>query len=89
MEIFSIRDGKAESFNRPFFSATRATAQREVSAGLKPDDPMYRFASDFAIYHLGTFETSSGRITLNEQPSHLIDVNELLQILEAPNVENL
>lgn len=77
MNVYSIRDIKSEAYNRPFFSQTRATAMREISVGIPNDETMRSFAADFALFEIGTFDTTTGRIT-GQEPYHVVDVIELL-----------
>lgn len=77
MHLFSIRDLKAEGFNRPFCSQTRQTAMREVAAGLGKDEAMSRFAADFSLWEIGTFNKENGRLT-SQEPHHVCDIFELL-----------
>lgn len=86
MKIYSIKDMRAEGFNRPFFSQTRATAMREVQSGLMQDSAMANFASDFSLYELGEFSTSTGRLTAQD-PYHVCDISELLTEMDN-NGEN-
>lgn len=80
--ILSIRDSKAEAFNRPFFSQTRATAMREIQNGLEQDKQMKSFAFDFSIYEIGSFDITNGHITSIE-PHHVCNVIDL--ITEEPD----
>ncbi len=77
MKIFSIRDQRAEAYNRPFFSLTRAMATREIQAGLEKDPQMIGFADDFAIFEIGEFDTDTGKIEPCD-PYHVIEVRELI-----------
>ena len=83
MKIFSIRDARAEGYNRPFFALTRAMAIREIQAGLSEDIPMAKFASDFSIWEIGSFDSSTGHVEGCE-PHHLIEVGELVDVKEEP-----
>ncbi len=81
MIMFSIRDQKSDGFNRPFFSATRATAMREVSLGLRDDSPMSVYAQDFKLFEIGEFDPTSGVVTCEvSHPHHVCDVSELVEV---------
>lgn len=86
MNIYSIRDNKAEAFLQPFFSKNHATAIRAVEEAVA--DPSHQFAkhaSDYAVYHLGFFQEDTGQI-LPEAPKHLvntIDFKRVASTLEA------
>lgn len=78
MNIYSIQDLKAESFNRPFFSATRSTAMREIQLGLRNDESMSVFAPDFALWEVGSFDPHTGHIE-SQTPYHVCNVQDLAE----------
>lgn len=81
MIMFSIRDQKSDGYNRPFFSATRATAMREVSLGLRDDSPMSVYAQDFKLFEIGEFDPHTGIVTCEPiHPYHVCDVGELIEV---------
>lgn len=87
MRMFSIHDHKAQAYNRPFFSATRATAMREVAVGLQNDQAMTVYATDFTLHEVGEFDPNTGRIVCEpEHPHHVCDIRELVE-LEEPSDE--
>lgn len=79
MVLFSIRDLKAGSGNRPFASTTRETAQREISMGLTgPDNPMAVHATDFQLYEIGRFDIYTMK-NIPTDPAELVcEISELL-----------
>lgn len=80
MKLFSIRDHKADGFNRPFVSATRNTAMREVSAGLRSDTTMANYAQDFTLHEIGDFDSGTGRLSCEStHPYHLCDIKDLVE----------
>lgn len=83
MQMFSIRDSKSEAFNRPFFSATRFTAMREVQLGLKNDSAMATYAEDFELFHIADFDPINGEV-VTDKPDLVCPVSELI----PPNEEN-
>lgn len=88
MVLFSIRDNKSERGNRPFASETRGTAMREISLGLKDDNPMVSFAADFALYEIATFDQDLMKIVPTDPAHHICEISELLPpILEAPDAK--
>lgn len=87
MRLFTILDGKAEAYLRPFTSQTRATAMREVSVGLKNDQTMTQYAVDFSVWEIGTFDITSGRITAQE-PYHVCQITDLVQAGEMNEQDN-
>ena len=79
MNIYSIRDMKAEAFNLPFYSDNHGTALRQLTMQLERDENMSAFAVDFALYCVGTFDQATGRLTPRD-PEHVVDCVELISL---------
>ncbi len=77
MNVFEILDTKAEGFQVPFFSLTRATAMRTLSMGLQKDAMLRDYSQDFSLYLTGSWDQASGRIVGLPDPIHVCDVKEL------------
>lgn len=77
MQMFCLRDKKAEAWQLPFCQPTRAMALREIQANLEKDSNLARFAADFSVWEMGTFEPTKG--IEGQEPHHLIEVSELLE----------
>lgn len=76
LRIYTIRDNKAEAYNRPFFERTDLTAIRAVKKSLTQDDTYQVYAEDYALYYLGTFDDSNGQID-HQVPLHLVNLIDL------------
>lgn len=71
-QVFSIHDSKAEAFIQPFFSATIKTAMREFEQAVNTVDHQFnRFAGDYTLFHLGSFDSSTGRFEELEASANL------------------
>ncbi len=81
MNVFEIKDMKAEGFNIPFFEMTRATAMRKIQLGLSENKMLLDFSQDFAIYDCGTWDPTDGRIKGLPDPIHVCDISELVASL--------
>ncbi len=69
IQIFSIYDAKAEAFIQPFYSPTKAVGIRNFAhAANNPDSEFYKFAGDYTLFHIGTFDSDTGLIEQN--PTH-------------------
>lgn len=77
MNIYALRDTKAEAFNLPFYSDNHATAMRSLTVQLEQDENMRSFAVDFVLYCVGTFDQASGRLTPRD-PEVVVDCVELV-----------
>lgn len=77
--IFSIRDKKMETFNRPFTmpaagAAIRAFQDEVNNAGSE----MNKHPEDYELYDIGTFDDELGQITANSRPLKLADAADLI-----------
>lgn len=63
VQVFSIYDACACSYNRPFYTHNIPMAIREVVRLLKRDADFRENASECVLYHLGSFDDAVGRFT--------------------------
>lgn len=64
-------DHAAEMFGRPFFVQHPAMAVRSFSDEVRreaPDNNLFTHPEDFTLYHLGSFDDSTGGFHLPESP---------------------
>lgn len=67
MLMFTVRDRKAGTFNRPFFELNKVQALRAFSTACKQaESPFSQFPDDFELLYLGTFDQRTGRISMVE-----------------------
>lgn len=68
-KIYAIRDAKVGAYMTPFFSHNNDTALRSFRhAGRSPESVMNSAPDDFALYCLGEFDDSSGKIIPLDTP---------------------
>lgn len=79
MHAYSIRDSKAAGSNIPFFAATKATAMRDLKMGLAEQRAMRKFASDFQLFEVGSWDPASGILTGYPEAQHVCDITELVE----------
>lgn len=63
MQIYSIRDSKADAYLQPFFASNEAVAKRYVASAV--NTPKHEFdvhTEDYSLYHIGTFSEETGTI---------------------------
>jgi hypothetical protein len=78
-QIFAIRDSKAEMFNDPFLCNTHGEAERSLKTAVNDkQSAISKYPEDFDLYHLGTYDTNSGKIETPPSPNHLIKANQLV-----------
>lgn len=71
MEIYVVKDTKAQTYGMPFFQRNHVTATRAIANEVRRADPtntIYTNPEDFELYAIGTFDTDTGRVTGLEQP---------------------
>lgn len=60
--MFSVYDGKAQCFSRPFFEKNVAGAMRSWEEACKePSSPFCKYPSDFVLYQIGEFDEDTGK----------------------------
>ena len=84
VKVFGIYDTKAEAYLPPFFMKSKGEAIRAVTA--HANDPQHNFckyAEDFTLFELGSFDDSNGKFELLHTP-HSLGV--LLEFRKDSNV---
>lgn len=73
LQIFSVRDAKAEAFMRPFFAPNRGVGVRLFSDAINqnPEEPFARHPEDYTLFHVGEFDELTGAVTALQQPYSL------------------
>lgn len=69
--LFAVRDSAAEAFGTPFFLNSKGVAVRSFTSEcnrVAPDNLLNRHPADFKLYCLGTFDDSTGRFDLLDDP---------------------
>lgn len=83
--VFSIYDEKAEAYNLPFILPQVALAIRTFAGHLQnpaPGNTLAQFPSDFALYHLGTFDDRTGKLESFTEPRFIVRGSEVLNQLK-------
>jgi len=84
MELYSLKDVKAGTFANPVSFLNRAVAIRSLGdVAQQPESMLAKHGYDFALYHIGAFDTSSGQIVPLDTPDFVITVGELLPAKQA------
>lgn len=61
MLAFAILDTKSQAYCKPWFSLTIPEALRTFTDAVNtPESPYYRHPADYLIYHVGSYDDSSG-----------------------------
>lgn len=63
--IFTVFDSKAEAFLQPYFSPTEGTAIRAFASAANDKDHQFsRYAADYTLFQIGSWDDLDGTITM-------------------------
>jgi len=78
MEVYSVRDDKAEAYLNPFYLNNQSLAIRAMTDCINDENHQFkRHIKDYSLYHLGTYSDSNGKFELNDTPQHVINLIDL------------
>lgn len=78
--VYSIKDIKGELFADPFFALNTATAMRNFAQiAMDPSTIINQWPDDYVLYHLGSFDPTTGVIERLESPMNLGAASQFLQ----------
>lgn len=82
--VFTVFDEKAQAYSKIIgVHPTINVAIREFTIACQNPETMYnRFPGDYCLYHLGTYDERSGRITSFPEPRFVIRASEILNLLK-------
>ena len=73
LKVFSIRDIKADAYDKPFFLATVGQAVRAFSDEVERSDSMLnKHPEDYILFELGEYNDALGVFTCLPAPRQLI-----------------
>lgn len=79
MRYYTIRDLKAQSFEKPFFAQNDAVAVRSLAVeASRPDSMLSRFSSDYELWFCGTFDPAHGVFLPAEKPLFVSSVQTVI-----------
>lgn len=84
VQVFSVYDTVAGAYNRPFYTHNIAMAIRDVVRCLKKDFDFKENAKESVLYHLGSFDDSTGTFINLANPVSLGVVAEWLPAAQLP-----
>lgn len=80
LQIFVVRDSKANTFGNPFFLSSVGVAVRSLSDEInRQQDPttLSNHPEDFELYHLGEYDPIPGRFELFPDPRSVTVCSQL------------
>lgn len=79
-KVFTVLDTKAQAYLPPFYIPNEDVAKRAMQQCLM--DPNHAFAmspQDYQLYILGEFDQETGKFTLLDGPTHVVNLVNLVQ----------
>ena len=81
--IFSVYDEKAETYSLPLTHSSVQVAIRSFTAAVKnPQSFIHQFPSDYALYHIGSFDEDTSEIKSFSQPRFIVRASEIMNSLK-------
>lgn len=72
VKVFTIYDSKAEAYLQPFFMKSKGEAIRAITACVEDSQHNFcKYAEDFTLFEIGTFDDSNAFITVYESKQSL------------------
>lgn len=79
MKVFTIRDTKAGMYNTPFYAHTHGEAERSFrELAMDEKSLVSKYPEDYDLYYVGTFNSVTGKSTLEDAPQHVIKAVQLI-----------
>lgn len=76
-EIYSIRDNKMESYERPMFYMNEELCIANIRIAINDVQTPIQKPVDYDLYHLGSYNSITGKIETFEAPKHLLNCESL------------
>lgn len=86
--IYAVHDSATKVFGLPFYAIRPEQAVRDFTyAANDPQTEIYRYANDYSLYFLGTFDDETGQI-IHSRPEHVVNAfavknHELTEVAQA------
>lgn len=72
LAMFTVFDSKAQAYLPPFFVTNAAVAKRSFTQAANDENHDFsRYAGDYSLFELGTFDDSTAQTTLHTAPINL------------------
>lgn len=72
LKVFGIYDSKAEAYLQPFLMKSKGEAIRALSNHVSdPEHNFCKYAEDFTLFELGSWDDANGQFTLHNTPQSL------------------
>lgn len=89
IQVYSIRDNKVGTYNKPVFTVHLAQITRELATLTDDPQTMYnKHTQDFELYKLGTYNEDDGSFKLIAKPEFILNLSDLKSKGTTQNVQN-
>ena len=75
--LYAIRDLKANGFSQPVLYVNENVAKRDFDYRLHNDQSMGFSPNDYDLYHVGYFDSDSGKLEAIELPEMIVNGGQL------------
>jgi hypothetical protein len=85
--VYAIYDSKGEIYMDPVLGMNNATVLRSLQAAVNdPNHDFHKFAEDFTLFHIGTWNDKKGEYSMFKTKINLGGLWELKAQAQAPRV---
>jgi len=78
--LMTVRDSKADSFNKPFTLRTKEEGIRGFAeVANDPNTTIGKYPEDHDLYLLGTFNEITGQLVAEDAPKHIVSAITLVR----------
>lgn len=79
LNMYSIRDAKAEIFGPPFFKVTHGEVERDFRHLVNDEkSKIHLDPEDYDLYHMGRYDDNTGKFELLPSPQHMIKAIQVI-----------
>lgn len=81
VQVFAVRDQKADAFNQPFCAPSIGIALRSFTDEVnrrERGNVMADHPEDFALYHLGSFNDADAKYKLFDSPAQIVVASDVV-----------
>lgn len=72
-QMFAVYDKKTKIFSNPWFSIRKEAAIRDFTyAANDPATEICRYANDYALFYIGSFNDETGEVLSLTSPEHVV-----------------
>lgn len=87
LNIYTVRDNKADSYLPPFFASNEEVGTRMFyDAVVDPQNILHKHPEDFSLWCIGTYSLLTGQIQ-SETPYCVLKALDVMRIYKKANAE--